>query len=566
MFFLRKVMPLLGVLLTQCGREAAPSADAGFPPPTMCADPHRILAANVRGLPPPPIREGVGNAALKITTSSPEAQAYFNNGLNLLHDFWEFEAYRAFLRATQLDPDCAMAYWGIVMCMPGREPEFGVERGHALARLAALESRVTPHEQAYIAALRVLTTQGSDAFADAMEAVYRQWPDDIDAGSLAAYYYKSGYDEQGQRRATQDKGIRLVEELLQKAPDHTGVLHYAIHLYELGPEVALAKPLADRIAGTAPNAGHIVHMPGHVRFFMGDYEGAREQFLKAYEVDSAYLKKEGVSPADHKNLVHNLHFLALACAESGRVKEALQWAAHLRTQQIATTRLGGEGAAVVAYEGRSLAARMLIRAGDWKAAVAALEAEVAGLGQTALFFYLESLRSFAQGMGAASEGDAPAAAAALAALAEHHQGLENAAQQVRGVNENFYVGRAGAVAGVLLQILRAEMASSPAAARIFLERLREDDSDQARLDPPLLPMSLHELIGAVMLKQGDLVAAREAYDLALKQRPECGYVWRGIAQVEAARGNDTAAKEAFDKARKCWPGADEEVLSTVSGR
>ncbi|MCB1211629.1 MAG: hypothetical protein KDK97_20060, partial [Verrucomicrobiales bacterium] len=357
MFFLRKVMPLLVVVLTQCGRETAPTVDAGFPPPTMCADPHRILAANVRGLPPVLIREGVGSSALKITTSSPEVQAYFNNGLNLLHDFWEFEAYRAFLRATQLDPDCAMAYWGIVMCMPGREPEFAAERGHALERLEALALKVTPHEQAYIAALRVLTTQGSDAFAEAMQAIYTQWPDDIDAGALAAYYYKSGYDEDGKRRPSQDKGIKLVEELLKKAPNHTGALHYAIHLYELGPEVALAKPLADRIAATAPNAGHIVHMPGHVRFFMGDYEGAREQFLKAYEVDVAYLKKEGISPADHKNLTHNVHFLALACAEAGRMKEALQWAAYLRTQQIATTRLGGEGAAVVAYEGRSLAAR-----------------------------------------------------------------------------------------------------------------------------------------------------------------------------------------------------------------
>lgn len=554
----------LAVALTHCGQQAETRTDVEFPPSTMCADPHRILAANVRGLPPPPIREGIGDSALVITTSSPEAQAYFNNGLNLLHDFWEFEAYRAFLRATQLDPDCAMAYWGIVMCMPGGAPEFASERQHAMERLALLEPKVTPHEKAYIAALRRLVTDGTDVFANAMEAIYREWPDDIDAGAMAAYYLKSGYDEQGKRRPNQDGGIRLIEELLKKSPNHTGALHYAIHLYELGPEVELAIPLADRIAATAPAAGHIVHMPGHVRFFTGDYEGARAQFLKAYEVDAAYLKKEGVSVADHKNLTHNLHFLALACAESGRMKEAIEWAAYLRTQEIATARLGGEGAAVVAYEGRSLAARMLIRAGRWSAAVADLDKELEGMGGSPLRSYLECLRSFASGMGALAQGES--AATALGQLLQQSDRLQRAVGEMRASTESFYAGRASSVASVMAQVLRAATSSSPAAARIFLQRPQEDDSDQARLDPPLLPMSLFELEGAIMLQLGDLSAAREAYNEALRQRPNCGYAWAGLARVEMAAGDLPAAEKAIKNARASWPGGDEDLVSTLKTR
>ena len=160
-------------LLVSCGKEkpsneSATEGSSSLAVPTLCGDPQRIVIASARRLPAPPLRDGIGDATMKITTRSGEAQAYFDNGLNLLHAFWEFEAYRAFLRATQLDPDCAMAYWGIVLCMPGANPEFIAERNNAMKRLNDLKPAVSAKEQAYIAALQTLVSQGTDAFAPQM--------------------------------------------------------------------------------------------------------------------------------------------------------------------------------------------------------------------------------------------------------------------------------------------------------------------------------------------------------------------------------------------------------------
>ena len=174
---------------------------------------------------------GVGDATMKITTRSGGAQAYLDNGLNLLHAFWEFEAYRAFLRATQLDPDCAMAYWGIVLCMPGANPEFIAERNNAMKRLNDLKPAVSAKEQAYIAALQTLVSQGTDAFAPQMEAIWRSDTQDVNAGALAAYYYKEGYSESGMRTDRQERAVKLIEEVLAKHPNHACALHYAMPIY-----------------------------------------------------------------------------------------------------------------------------------------------------------------------------------------------------------------------------------------------------------------------------------------------------------------------------------------------
>ncbi|MEJ6561082.1 MAG: hypothetical protein QNL77_02480 [Akkermansiaceae bacterium] len=111
----------LSPLLAQ---EAAPAC--------RCCVLNRVYAPYLKDLPPPPMREGIGNSSLKITTKSKAAQKWFNQGWNLLYAFWEFEAYRAFLQAVEADPDCAMAYWGIAMSLPGKNPEALIERKNAL--------------------------------------------------------------------------------------------------------------------------------------------------------------------------------------------------------------------------------------------------------------------------------------------------------------------------------------------------------------------------------------------------------------------------------------------------
>jgi hypothetical protein len=102
-------------------------------------------------LPPPPLRQGIGDASMTITTNSPQAQAYFNQGLRLLHDFWYFEAYRAFKEAARLDPSAAMAYWGMAQAL-SNFPRMSEQAALDIEKAKSLTGRVTGHEQQYIRA------------------------------------------------------------------------------------------------------------------------------------------------------------------------------------------------------------------------------------------------------------------------------------------------------------------------------------------------------------------------------------------------------------------------------
>lgn len=559
-------------LAASCHKSARLTGDqapANLAPPARCGDPHRVLTANVRHLPAPPLRDGVGNASLTITTKNPQAQAYFDCGLNLLHVFWEFEAYRAFQRAVELDPECAMAYWGIVMCMPGRSPEFLVERTNAMGRLAALRDRVSPREQGYIDALQVLVSQGSDRFAERLEANWRSDPTDIDAGALAAYYYKDGYQANGQRTDRQDRGIRIIEEVLKRSPNHVGAIHYAIHLYELGPEIDLAVPYALRIGKLAPRASHAVHMPGHVAFFRGDYDEAISHFRAAYAVDEAYHKAEGIDFAENENFAHNTNFLAHAYCEAGRLREALLYAEELKRTRLSTSRLRSEAASVVVYEGRSLAGRLLLRAGQYQKAAETFAREATDLSPSVPRYSLEGLAAVSRGLQMASTGQRDQLSIALGDLARWTQLLNDAAGRVTASEEGFYAQRASRALDLFARALRAMGASSLQTGRIFIEGLIEADGDAFRMDPPLLPLSSHELAGAFYLQRGDAVSAKASYQKALIQRPRSGHVMLGLARAEklAAGGTATdATRFAWSRVIECFPKADADLSALMEAK
>jgi tetratricopeptide (TPR) repeat protein len=559
-------------LLASCEKKSLTTAGEAQPdlaPPTRCGDPHRVLAANVRHLPAPPLRDGVGNASMTITTQNPQAQAYFDCGLNLLHAFWEFEAYRAFQRAVELDPDCAMGYWGIVMCMPGRNPEFLVERTNALARLAELRDRVSPREQAHIDALQILVSQGSDRFAERLEALWRSDPSDVDAGALAAYYFKDGYLANGQRTAKQQRGIQLIEDVLKRAPNHVGALHYAIHLYELGPEIDLAGPHAQRISKLAPRASHLVHMPGHVAFFRGDYEEAIGHFRAAYALDEAYHKAEGIDLAENENFAHNTNFLAQAYCEAGRLREALLYAEELKRTRLSTSRLRSEAASIVVYEGRSLSGKLLLRAGQYEKAAEAFAREAADLSPSVPRYSLQGLAAASRGLRIATTGQRDQLSIAVGEMARWTQLLNDAASRVTASEESFYAQRASQTLDLFARALRAMGASSLQTGRVFIEGLVEADGDAYRMDPPLLPLSSHELAGAFYLQRGDAASAKASYQKALLQRPRSGHVMLGLARAEkiAAGGTATeATRFAWNRVIECFPKADENLPAVIEAK
>ena len=284
---------------------------------------------------------GLSDLHHPVTTHSPEAQKFFDQGLRYIYAFNHDEAARSFQHAGELDPKMAMAFWGVAEAVGPNyndpaDPDRYKKAHEAAQKAVDLSSSPTPSEQAYIQAMakRFPADPNSDLkkaaeeYHDAMREVAKQFPDDLDAAVLFA---ESGmnlhpwglWHQDGTPQTGTEEIVSTLESVLKRDPNHFGAIHYYIHTVEASnnPERALAG--ANRLAALAPGAGHIVHMPAHVYIRTGDYEAAVKTNEQAAEVDRAYIKAsgaQGIYPMMYYS--HNLHFVAICGAMNGRYSEA----------------------------------------------------------------------------------------------------------------------------------------------------------------------------------------------------------------------------------------------------
>jgi tetratricopeptide (TPR) repeat protein len=298
---------------------------------------------------PAPLIDGLGHLHHPVTTSKPEAQRYFDQGLTLVYGFNYEEAARSFRYAAQLDPKCAMAYWGIALAVGPNynEPEIDASRRNAayeaIQKAVSLIGSAKPGEQAYIRALarRYSSDPKADLktlavdYAQAMREVMRQNPSDSDAAVLFAdaamnvnpwqLWKHDGRPAEGTREI-----VDVLEGVLKRDPNHIGANHLYIHAVEasLHPEQALTS--AKRLTELAPGAGHLVHMPAHIYIRTGDYHAASLANQQAVGIDLGYVNKyhvTGMYPVMY--YTHNLHFLAVSSCFEGRSDEANRIAAKI---------------------------------------------------------------------------------------------------------------------------------------------------------------------------------------------------------------------------------------------
>ncbi len=284
---------------------------------------------------------GLGNLHHPVSTQSPQAQQFFDQGLRFIYAFNHDEAARSFQHAAELDPKLAMAYWGVAEAVgPNYNDPADTERykrAHdAVQKAMDLSSAASPSDQAYIQAMAKRfpadpaadLKKAAEDYRDAMRQLATEFPDDLDAATLFA---EAGmnlhpwglWHTDGTPEAGTDEIVSTLESVMKRDPDHLGAVHYYIHAVEASsnPERALAG--ANRLAALAPNAGHIVHMPAHVYIRTGDYEAAVKTNEKAAAVDRAYIKATGVQgiyPMMYYS--HNLHFIAMCAAMNGNYEES----------------------------------------------------------------------------------------------------------------------------------------------------------------------------------------------------------------------------------------------------
>ena len=246
---------------------------------------------------------GIGNVHLQITAKL-EAQMWFNQGLNLFFDFWDYESARAFEQSVRVDPQCAMCYWGLYKAESFYHSTAQGYADQALAKAVSLERRASKRERLYIEA----TASHTDAL-DLWRKLVSKYPKEIQARIFLAL-------------ADDKDGLAILQSVLREEPENSAANHYYIHGLEGTDHPEKALHSAEILSSLAPASGHMVHMPGHIFFRLGDYARAEQAFAASQQVDERYMQQQHVQPDNDWNYVHNLMYAVANLMEEGKLKQA----------------------------------------------------------------------------------------------------------------------------------------------------------------------------------------------------------------------------------------------------
>lgn len=290
---------------------------------------------------PAVLMSGLGMHHHPVSTTNAKAQRFFDQGLAWIFAFNHDEAVRSFERAAELDPNLAMAYWGIALALgPNINLDVDSEREkaayEAVQKALALSKNAPDQERAYIEALAKRYSIEPDAdlkklavdYKNAMGGLIKRYPDDLDAATL---YAESAMDlrpwqlwnKDGTPAEGTEEIVAALESVLKRNPDHIGANHYYIHAVEASSYPERALPSAERLKTLAPAAGHLVHMPAHIYMRTGDYNASAQANKAGAKADQLYIRNNGIMgfyPLMYYS--HNLHFLAVAHAMQGRFWDA----------------------------------------------------------------------------------------------------------------------------------------------------------------------------------------------------------------------------------------------------
>jgi tetratricopeptide (TPR) repeat protein len=286
---------------------------------------------------------GLGNVRHAVTTKNAEAQKYFNQGLAYLYAFNHDEGIASFKQAAQLDPDLAMAYWGIALALGSNynlpaDEEHLTEAYRNLQKAITLAPKASQAEKDYIAALskRYAKDPKTDQqklaidYKQAMSELVKKYPNDLDAATL---YAESMMNLRPWQLWTPDgkpaegtlEIISVLEGVLKRNPNHIGANHYYIHAVEASPNPERALAAANRLGGLAPSAGHLVHMPSHIYIRTGDFTESATSNQAAIIADRKYVERTGSTgfyTMTYSN--HNIHMLAASYVGGGNYGGAIK--------------------------------------------------------------------------------------------------------------------------------------------------------------------------------------------------------------------------------------------------
>jgi tetratricopeptide (TPR) repeat protein len=504
--------------------------------------------------------EGFSGYSRAITCSSPEVQAWFDQGIQLLYGFNHDEAIRSFEKAAELDPSCAMAWWGSAYArgIHINNPEMS-ETQSRLAYEASEKARhaldkESPAERALIEAIstRYQLPVPTDrkpldhAYAAAMERAWHQFPDDPDIGALFA---ESLMNLQPWDLWTQDakpKGraleiVAVLERTLARHPNHPGANHLFVHAIEASPWPELGEAVADRLLLLVPGSGHLVHMPSHIYIRIGRYADATAANTRAIDADEAYFALAPAPEFYNVYFLHNLHFLAYAAMMEGQKETALSAARKIETE-IPSEFLKGYVTLADGFMPTTL--HVLLRFGEWESLLKEPEPESWRLFSRAEWHFARSV-----------------ALSNLKRLDEAATELQRMQEICVQVTDEWKMGNNPAKDVLIIARLMAEgeLAFHSGQRDKAFAKLREGVALEEKLaydEPPGWMQPVRHALGALLLADERYPEAESVYRADLQRHPKNAWSLLGLQQALRKLGNAAEADAMEAHVQAAWARAD----------
>jgi tetratricopeptide (TPR) repeat protein len=521
-------------LLAVCGwtQTAPKTADNCSPPPGAIAPslPAKLLT-------------GQGTIHFPITTSSPEAQKFFDQGVAQMHSFWAREAERSFLMAAKLDPQAPMPQWGIAMVAAGDwRPRFQIDTGRSAfgatkppttktraetaaekaVELSAVPGKATELEKLYIASVVARRDRkqkdGDEAFVKGMRALLAKYPEEVEAKTYLALMIMRGFTTPDKRpvKPTSMEAVTILRDLAVKVPDHPGVNHYIIHGFEGSSFASDAWPSCKRYAELVPNIPHALHMPGHIYSQTGKWDEAIKSFSAAADNERSYMAADAMYGNGHHG--HNVHYLAAAYSFEGQYDKAIEAARHLLTYKENPRELKQLDLTTGAYsQGWFALMRTMVQFQKWDEILSEDQLPVLNRARQLAW------RHWARSMAYAAKGNLDAAARESkemdSSLSDFRQKMKRKIPEELVVARRELDGHLAVAAGKLNAGLKTLQAASNAERKLVYT------------EPPFYPRPVAEFLGQIALKNGNLDLAEKSFREALRHYPANSHATSGLRET-----------------------------------
>lgn len=474
------------------------------------------------------------------TSCNDVAQRRFDRAMRYQHSFWYREAREIYLDAAKADENCAIAHWGVALTYLDN-PHNPIPDPNLAPGLAAIEKAVaigakSERERDYIDALALMyrdyPTRGHaqriHAYLDAMEKLAAKYPSDDEAQIFYAITLNTSASPTDKTYGQQRKGAAILEPIWKRQPQHPGIAHYLIHLYDYPALAAEGLEAAKKYARIAPDAPHAQHMPSHIFTRVGDWQSSIDANRRS--AAAAVLSKE---PADGMHANDYTVYAELQLAHD--VEAAADVDAMGKIQGYSPKAFGAHFGLAAAR------ARYMIERADWRGA-AQLSVQQNGFPQVMAITY------FARALGAARSGQVDAAKGDLAKVGEMREALKAAK-----------VGYWPSIVDIQYQvanawILDAEGKTDEALTMMSAATEAEDKTEKSPVTPgPLAPA--RELYGQMLLSHDKAKEAAEAFAATMAKEPNRFNGYLGVARAAAKLGDKAKAKANYQKLLALTAGA-----------